>query len=427
VAIATGLRRASGTRDVALTFGARFALLTGAFATSIVTARSLGPTGRGQYFLVATFAATVVQLCNLGLHSSNTYFSARDRRLFPALVTNSLWVSAVVGGVVGAASVAVGEVVGLFPMIPGSVLWFAAALVPPSLFFLLGANLLVGVNRIGMFNAIEIASRVVVLGLLLAAGLLALGVTGFLALTLVGWIVVAVALAIVLVKGGDVGVRFRMDVFRLGFRYALKTYLVALLGFLVLRSSIFMLERLQGSSDVGYFSIAAQVADVVAILPMSVALVLFPRLVRDAEARWDVTRRNAVVVGVALTAVAIVLGVAARPLIELAFGTAFAPSANVLRGLLPGIVAIGVTTILSQHLAAVGLPRMLIVIWLAGLGMMLGLGRWLIPTHAGVGAAVALSATYCFVLVAIALLAYRHRHDHRHAYPVGELDLVPAE
>src|SRR5690242_11581545 len=70
---------------VLLTIAARFVVIAAGVVTSIMTARFLLPAGRGEYFLVLTTAQILAQFCNLGLASSNTYFVAKDRSLFPSL------------------------------------------------------------------------------------------------------------------------------------------------------------------------------------------------------------------------------------------------------------------------------------------------------------------------------------------------------
>jgi enterobacterial common antigen flippase len=387
-------------------------LLGSGFATSIVTARALGPIGRGDYFFVITLCGTLVQVSNLGLHASNTYLVARDPALARALTVNSGWVALSVGTIVGAIAVAVAAAFHLFG-IPIGLLWYGGALVPASLFFLLGTNLLVGMNRIAAFNVVESVSRVVVIGLLLLAAALAFGARGFLAMSLIGWYAVAILLGVLLHRAGGTGVRFRPDVFRQGLRYAGKTYLVALLGYFVLRGNVFLLQHYQGSANVGFFSIAAQTADVIAILPTSVALVLFPQLVRDEVMRWEVAWRHCRRIGVALVVACAAIAALAGPFVRIAYGAGYGPSVTMLRLLLPGVVAIGMTTVLSQYLGAIGLPRALVAVWAIAFAALILLGLWLVPRYAANGAAALLSAVYCGVFVLVLWLAHRHRNDAR--------------
>jgi len=86
-------RLAAGTelrRSVLETYGTRVLVVAVTFATAVVIARELGPTGRGFYAVAATVGAIGVQFGNLGLHASNIYHVAKDRALLPALIGNTL-------------------------------------------------------------------------------------------------------------------------------------------------------------------------------------------------------------------------------------------------------------------------------------------------------------------------------------------------
>ena len=131
-------------RQIALTAGTRLGLTVFGLVTSIVTARFLGQSGRGDYFFMVTLAALIVQFANLGLPSSNTYFAARDPERTPQLVANALWVSLGVGGGLGVGIALFAHAVGMLQDTPASYLWLAAALAPPTLFYLLVTVILVG-------------------------------------------------------------------------------------------------------------------------------------------------------------------------------------------------------------------------------------------------------------------------------------------
>ncbi len=152
-------------------------------------------------------------------------------------------------------------------------------LAPATLFYLLGVNLLVGLKRIATFNTFQLASNYVVLLCLIGAAIAGAGPSGFLAASALGWTVVSCSLLLALRRGATTSLRFRPDVFREGLRFALKAYAATLCGFLVVRGNVFLLNALQSSEQVGYYSVASQIADVMGILPQSMALVLFPALI----------------------------------------------------------------------------------------------------------------------------------------------------
>ena len=94
-------------RSAATTFATRIVLVGLGLATTVVVARSLGPEGRGLYAVALTIATLGVQLGNLGLHASNTYFVAKDRSLLSGLIGNTLVVTLGLGGLGAAVAGAV--------------------------------------------------------------------------------------------------------------------------------------------------------------------------------------------------------------------------------------------------------------------------------------------------------------------------------
>ena len=242
------------------------------------------------------------------------------------------------------------------------------------------------------------------------------------------WTLASGALALYLTRASHARLGFRRDVFKDGLLYATKAYLIAALSYFVLRGNVFLLQRFYGARELGYYSVAAQVADVLAIFPTSVALVLFPRLVRGGTGSWHVALRTCVVVGVVLAVVCAAAAALATPFMRIAFGEAFVPAGQVLRLLLPGVFALGLTTVLSQYLAAIGVPRLNVVVWAVALVAVLSLGRLLVPSHAGAGAAAALSITYWLVLAMVLALGLRHRRHAPSALEPAAVDrLQPLE
>jgi enterobacterial common antigen flippase len=398
------------TSAVGLTVVTRLLLIAAGIVTSIITARTLGPVGRGDYYFIVTLTASIVQVANLGQHSSNTYLVAKDQRLLGPLVANSLWISAFLGGGVGAVVAVVAWQAEIFPQTPSEYLWVVPALACVTLFFMLGTNLLVGVERVVAYNAVEATSRILVLVLLAAAGIAAFSVSGFLAASLASWSLAAAGLLALLRRSSTDRLAFRYDTFRAGMRFATKAYLITLASFFVVRSSVFLLARLYSPVEVGYLSIAMQFTDVLAIFPAAVALLLFPRLVRGRDG-WEQAVRACLIVGGLLSVASIALALAAGPVVSLLFGDQYQPAVPILRWLLPGTVALGVTAVLSQFLSSVGIPRSLVAVWGLGVVLVLALGRLLIPSYGGVGAAAAFSVTTASLLLMVAVLSLFHRGD----------------
>jgi len=290
-------------------------------------------------------------------------------------------------------------------------LWFAALLAPATLFYMLGTNLLVGMKRIGTYNWFQFAGNYGVLLCLGVAAAVGAGPTGFAAASAIGWAAVAAALVLVCRHGQRESLRFSLPVFRDGTRYALKAYVATLCGYVILRCNVFLLNAVAGPVEVGQFSIASQIADVVGILPQSMALVLFPTLIAASADRFKTMTRNLVTGGALLGAGCLLLALGADSFIRIVFGPKFAASAAVLRWMLPGAFLLGLTSIASQYLAASGFPPALCGVWIGG-GVLAAVAGWiLIPGGGAVGAAIALSIAHAGVFAGVFSLCLLHARD----------------
>ncbi|MCG8992297.1 oligosaccharide flippase family protein [Laribacter hongkongensis] len=399
------------TKQIVWTLIVRGLLIAAGFVSSIITARFLGPEGRGVFFYWTTLAAFAIQFGNLGLLSSNTYLLTKGRAPLSALAANSLWVSLIGGGILGwglALSLslidgAMGE--------KWSLLLPALFLIPSGLYFLLGTNLLVAEGRIGEYNGFELANRY--LGL--AATFFAAWYWRSSAALLVMMSVVAGLMCLPLyhrmkVLGGKGGGSFLL--LREGFGYAMRAYLGTVLGFAVLRVNTLLVEKYTDAETFGVWSISAQLLDVIIVIPSTIALVLFPRIMRS-EQPYQLMQSQLRLVTVTLVLVCAVVAWLGHGIIMLIYGKAFAGAYTMLLWGLPGIFALGLTSILSQYLASAGIPLSLVFIWMTGLVVELLLALWLIPIHGGIGGMLALSVAYLLIFGMVWVLAANHHSTQR--------------
>ncbi len=380
---------------------------------SVLVTRLLGPAGRGEFAVATTFAAVGVQLANLGLHSSNTYYVSRDRAALPTLVGNSLLVSGVAG--LGALAAYLGF--RYWPSLAPArdpLLLLTLVAVPLGLANLLFQNLLIGTQRIRAYNVIDLTTRV--LAVLMVAATAPLGLVS----PELVFALVQLAVLISLVWGflhlrrsfGN-ATRVSLATLRGGLGFGLRAYVGSLAAFLVLKSDIVLVSYLRGDVETGYYSIAVGLADILLMLPTVVGTVLFPRLSALAEPgeRWRLARR---VLGVMLPVTALALLVtlaAARPFIRLAYGAAFDPSFGAVVWLLPGIGCLAVNMILMNLFASCGMPRIVVVSPLVALAFNVAANLFVIPRLGFVGAAMTSSVAYALMLT-MSLLYIRLRWFH---------------
>lgn len=395
-------------RDVALSLVTRVMLIAAGLITSILTARALGVAGRGEYFYIVTLAGLATQFGNLGLASSNTYSLAKDHTLLPRLAANIFWIS-LVGGVLSACVILVFEAARTKPHWFDGPVWMVILMVPTMLYGLLASNMFIGLSLIRQYNYFQLGSTMFQLAAVAFAGWVAWGVGGFLWVSALTGLIAAGALAVMLGRLHALRWRFDWQLFRSQLGYASRAYLATLLGYAVSRAGVFLLDHFAGKAEIGIYSVALQFADVLIIVPATVAMVLFPDLLKGpAEKRFTQTMQTTSQVALTMAALCVVTGFVAFWIVPILFGEAFVLAVQVLWWMLPGVFALSLTNIISQYLAAQGIPPANVWTWFAGLVLLLVIGSYLIPRWGALGAAASLSLTYTFLAVVLTMLAVRH-------------------
>lgn len=388
-------------RKVAETMATRVILIAVGLVTSVMIARSLGPAGRGLQASIAAITAIGVQFGNLGLHSSNTYYVAKKPALLPTLVGNTLAVGL---GIATAVTLGVYAVMTAWPSLSpldGTLLLLALAGIPLGLTYLLVQNLLLGIHEVRTYNVIELGSRIAVVALL---GLLILAkMVSVEAVTVVGLATVVVSVAWALARIWPhlaSPPRVSLSTVRDHLRYGFKAYVASFFAYTVIRADVLLCSYILGAEPTGQYSIAVSMADLVYMLPVVAGTIAFPRLTatEDPGERWAKTKSMTKWVALVLIALALVAAALARPAVQLLYGEAFLPSVGAFLWLLPGIVLLGINTILMNYFAAEGMPP--IAIWSPAMASVVNvaLNLLLLPRFGMVGASLASTVAYGMML-----------------------------
>ena len=394
------------TKSMLWTTLSRIVCLLLTFACSVAIARFLGPEKQGGYIVIITLVASIVQFANLGMSSSVMYQLASNATLLSPLLANTVWISVVFGGFVGCVAVVACLVNGWLSEISPWCLWLAAAMVPSRLCFAIGGNLFVGLNNIQRFNLFQVLSNVLLLCAIFIVGGFNANVGGFLWANCVGWLIACLALVTVLARRARGIGWFDLQLFRDGFLYGGRAYLGCLLSFLLLRANVYLLYYLRGDQETGQYSIALLLIDALNVFPMSVGLVLFPALVKNQRHGWDMMLKSLKVVGCLMFGICCSCVGLMKPVVQMTFGPEYMPAVTIIYWMLPAVFFYGMTSIVSQYLAAKGFPVILVGIWGGALLVGSCLGYILIQGQGGVGAAAALSLVHAATFLAVLRLGY---------------------
>jgi O-antigen/teichoic acid export membrane protein len=285
------------------------------------------------------------------------------------------------------------------------------AAIPIGLAYLLLAYLLLGLQDVRGFNRGEVLQRAVPVGLLLAmAPLREVSVHAALVLIILGPLCGFVFVYRRLANRIGSKIATSVALFRSSLQYSLKAYLGSLFAFTVLRSDLFLVDRFRGAAEAGYYSVAANIADGLALLASAVAAILFPKLsaLSDVGEKMRFTFRAAA--GTALFMVPI-LGagcVLAKPFVEILFGKDFLPAVPAFLGLAPGIFALSIETVMVQFLNSIGCPKSVPIIWAAAALMNVSLNLFAVPRWGILGASLVSSVCYMLVSVLVAIAVAEH-------------------
>lgn len=368
---------------------------------SIVTARMLGPSGRGVIAILLVVQGLALQFGSFGFNASITYFIARDKSLTRPVMANALVTALLVGGLISVVFYLIGQ---FFPgVLLGDVdplyLTIFLAAIPSSLIILFFQNVFIAHGRMIAFNALDLANRAIQLaGFVVVLVLLSQG-TSEAVMTMTGAFVLSSLLYLFTARRlSPLSLRVDRKLFGAMLRYGGRTYLASFLMFALIRSNLFLINLLLGEESSGVYSITLQFTDLLYLLPMTLGMILFPKVseqLRDTGVLTAKVFRFSL--GVISLGVLVLLPLWS-PLIGLLYGAEFEGAVLPLMALSPGIVALSLVMILNNDLAGRGLPTVVIIAPLLGLAFNIILHLVLVPSSGLVGSAVSSSASYSLVL-----------------------------
>lgn len=395
----------------AFTLTTRIIMVILGILSSILIARILGPELNGKAALILNAVNLVFMLGNLGLGSAFTFYIANKKYPIGEIISFSFISSAVLGSLmmlVFLGSMKFKETV--WAGIPNEMLLFSCWLIP---LHILSNNLLrivMGFNRIYLLNLCQLTkSATYLLFLIVGVWYLQKGVWGVLIAMLFATVFSIVGMLLSIRKEIRLYFSVNTDLFRNCFSYGIKAYLLMLINFLNYRLDLFLLKYFKGNTEVGYYSLAVGIAEMIWMIPDSTIATLFPTIAESKETdrssvtlatcRWTLITLFFAVIGIVMVS---------RYAISLLYGDAYLPSYSPLLYLLPGVIVFPVFKLLGVDMAARGHPGYPALASAIGLIINIFLNILIIPIYGGVGAAISTSVSYMFMAY---LMTWIFRND----------------
>lgn len=384
--------------------------------TGIVVARVLGPEDRGYLALLWVIGLTLNQFGTLGVPQAVTYAVARDEQA-GAVVRRALPLGVrQLAVLLPVHCVAVGALIHLTDVAVLAAL-LSLVVTPMMTLHLYALAIVQGSGRIRSFQILRSFPSVAYAVVLLAG--VALGGRSLVFVT-AAWVltysVAALATATVAWRrvlrrslGSTSQPEDHVGLLRFG--------LAALFGTVSPTETMRVDQLVAGIAvsvrDMGIYSTALAFCNLPRFFAQAIGLVAYPRIAAERSKRrqLDLTRKYLLAATAAVLIVTLPMILLAEPLVEVAFGDAFAPAAGVAQVLLLGTVFLCLRRVLSDCLRGAGRPgagstsELLSWVWLVpGLAL-------LVPAHGIDGVALALAASYFISCIQISGVAVRHfRH-----------------
>jgi len=368
---------------------------------SILTARSLGPEGKGVLSIALLIPFFVATVASLGMNDATSYLHHRRGLPLESFAGASVKYVAIIG---------LPLTLMLFYVLnaAGPDLWYGVfdvgLITIISLLFLaklaifLGRGLLRADGRYNLVmasDAIEVVAPLLILLVFIRTLAMepAVAAIAFLGASLLALLLIAITSARYYRKPMELGAwrAFLCRVLPYGFR----TQLRFAGAVLIQRINFVVVGGMLGLGSVGLYAVASSVAEVLTKIPDAASWIITPEAAgQDEDEAHRLTMRYARWV-LSLTAIgALVLGLASTHLITFLFDTDFSDAAPTLVTLLAGVVALSYSRVLEASLIGRGgAMRVAVATWLGG-AVLIILDILLIPRHGLIGAGLAASGGY---------------------------------
>lgn len=400
-------------------FGAQILSAALLLANAALVARALGTEGKGHVALMTQLTTLLMMLLQMGVPAAHTYLTGTRRFDATTLVGNALSLTALTtvlaGGVLVGLSTA-GLLPFLFPGLPPVLIVLAWLALPLQLLIGFLGGIVQGQQRIIALSALQVLQSVALLlgsaGLLLG---LRAGVIGGALAVMLAW-ALNLSLLVGLLRRSGVSFRphWHRPALRATLNYGLRGYVGTLLQYFNYRLDTFLVNYFIGAAQVGVYSVAVTLAELLWYLPHAVGFVIMPKAASSDARTMNAFTPRVFLITLGLTALGGAgLALVGPWLIRWVFSPTFSGAYPALMWLLPGVVLLGAGKVLTNEIAGRGFPHYNSISSGVSLIATVVLDVVLIPRYGIVGAAQASTVSYSLGFL-LALVFYR-RVSHKSA------------
>ena len=368
------------------------------FGTSVIVARTLGPEGKGVYNLTLLVGSLLVLITNLGMSGSLTYLTASRKYNVNQLFSFAVLSAVFLGGIGGLFFYFPYNTLLKYNFLAGtekSQVILVLIFVPGILLTSFITSILLGQQQIISYNIVDIIRSITNLIFQGISALLVKGVSG----AILAWVasnVLAMISALLLLKP-NINIRLLQlkSILRSSFSFGIKNYVANLLTFFNYRLDSVLVNYYSGPTNVGLYSTGVGMAELIWYIPNAVSGALFPKIsTLDSRTANQLTSRTCRQVLLITLVSAVGFSFIGPILIPWIYTNKFQDSVTPFLWLLPGIVGMSISKVISADLSGRGKPQYATYTSAITVFGTVILDIALIPTFSIIGAAIASSIAY---------------------------------
>lgn len=338
--------------------------------STILISRYFGPEGKGIFVLMTTLPILTMNFGNLGMNNSNTYFVAKDINNTKILFYNSCWLGLVMSLIFIFAGLIIWKLNAsvFFGSLDTIFILMILIIIPFVLIESFFQGILIGQKKFIIFNIGQILPYILIVANLIIgrrSGYLNIFSTAI--ITTIALIIPAILYFLVLAS--QFGIKLVSDLawIKKSLNFGFRSYLVASMSYLILRSDIYLVNIFLDVKNVGLYSLAVNFADALLLISNALIVVLFPYVVNNIENGLKIILKTSKILSLIILVILLLIVLMAKPIVTLVFGTAFLPALSAVYILLFASWLWSLVIILSLYFAVKEYPWSTIWIWLPGL------------------------------------------------------------
>ncbi|MBD8490475.1 flippase [Echinicola sp. CAU 1574] len=392
---------ASFIKDLASVALSKGGVITFSLVRTIVIARWLGPELNGTIAALAVYPSIFMTIGSLGIRQSTAYYVGQkiyDEKKIQSSIIQLWWLSTIF------CLISSYLLIKYFSKSSENnfLVLLAIAPIPFNLLTTYISGLFLGKNEIVKFNKVNwLPKFITMLATILFVIALKMSIDGAMMSAIIGPLVMSVVLLKTAdfkgVKLFDFDWKILKSMLSLGSVYAI-ALLVINLNYKI---DVVILDKMSSDFETGIYSKGQSLVEYLWHIPMLLSTIIFARSATAKDGKKfslkvaQLLRVSCLIIGLA----SIILVLNASTIINLLYGKSFAPSAEVLVILIPGVLLLTIFKVLNMDLAGKGKPWISLKAMVPALIINVILNILLIPTYGAKGAAFASTVSYTFAAI----------------------------